>query len=97
MLRENVSRVENKMDSMDLTGTKGVVALQVQVLDLTKDVTRLGVEMDKRFDSHDRVHKQETHDRISGRRWLIGMGIAGMGSLAAILTVVVEILLHTHS
>lgn len=96
LLKQIVSENQRRIETIDGQGTKGVAVVQAQLLDLTKDVTRLEVEVNKRFDAHDLVHKQESKDRISGRRWIIGMGIAGMSSLAAILAVVLQILVHTH-
>lgn len=90
LLKQVVARNESRLDIMDTR------VVQAQLVDLVKDFAELKVDMNKRFDSHDLVHKQEAKDRVSGRRWLVGIGIAGLGSMAAILTVVLEILVHVH-
>lgn len=86
LLKEVVDRTQIRLDVIDDHGTRGVIAVQAQLLDLVKDVS----DLNNRFE-------QDRKERISGRRWLIGMGIAGLGSMAAILTVVLEILVqHAH-
>lgn len=94
MLKSTVANLERRVESIDDHGTRGVVGLQAQIVDLVKDVTELKADLVKRFDNHDSVHRKEEDDRRATRRWIIGMSIAAMAALAAILTVVITILMH---
>ena len=92
LLKDIVDRTQLRLDVIDDHGTRGIGVLQTQIIDLVKDVT----DLNTRFDTHATVHQKEQDDRVKGRRWMAGAVIAALGSLAAILTVVVEILINTH-
>lgn len=107
MLRQMVGTNQNRLDSIDQNGTRGVQAITVQIVDLVKDLTELRSEMslgvsglrtdmDKRFDDHDALHKQEKKDRQSSRRWMIGTAIAFMAVLVAVLALVLQLTVHLH-
>ena len=96
LLRTMVTQTQARVEGLDAVGTKGVAVVQAQLVDLAKDVVRLEADMGKRFDAHDRVHKDEAQARVSSRRWVIGITIAGFTALGGILSVVIEILIHLH-
>ncbi len=96
LLTQIVNQTQVRVENLDSSGTKGVAVVTAQLVDVIKDLTELKIDVTKRFDEHDIVHKQEMRDRVSGHRWMIGISVAGLSSLAAILTVVVEILMHIN-
>ena len=96
MLKTAVDRAERRIDTIDEHGTRGVVGLQAQIVDLVKDVTELKSDLVKRFDAHDLVHKQEARDRVSARRWMVGTAVAGLASMAAVISMLVELMMHVH-
>ena len=96
LLKQMVTENQRRVESIDASGTKGVAVVQAQLTDLTKDVTRSEIEMNKRFDAHDLVHKQDARDRVSAKRWMVGTIIAFMMLLVAMLTILIQVLQHVH-
>jgi hypothetical protein len=101
-----ISRIEGldrSLDSIDRDGTRGVMALQAQLTDTIKDITELKTELhsfkgetSRWFEKHSNQHQQDMRDRTSGRRWMIGTAIAGMLAMAAVLTLLVQVLQNVH-
>lgn len=75
---------------------RGVITLQAQVRELATDLAELKGETRTWQEGHDRTHAAEQHDRTAGRRWLIGAGIAGVASMAAVVGLLFDILSHVH-
>ncbi len=96
MLKSVVDRTQQRLDSIDDHGTRGIGVLQTQILDLTKDVTSLQAEMNIRFDGHLKLHEEEERKRISSRRWIIGTVIGGMASMGTVIAMLVDVLQHVH-
>jgi hypothetical protein len=96
MLRDQVRANQLRLNDIDDHGTKGVASLQVQLTELVKDVLELKGDMNTRFTSHEKVHETDVKNRVSGRRWLIGTGIAGILSLATVVGLLFDILTHIH-
>jgi hypothetical protein len=94
--RREVDLLRAEMLRLDDHGGRGVIALQVQLVDLVKDVTEMKVEMNTRFDAHVKVHADAEQRRIAGRRWMVGAVFAGAASMAAVIGMLWEILSKVH-
>lgn len=85
MLKQMVNEQGIRLTSIDEHGTRGVGVIQVQLTELIKDLAELKTEF-----------KSEQRNRITGRRWVLGMAAAGTGAIAALITALVEALPHVH-
>ena len=94
--RREVDMLRDDLHRMDSEGTRGIGGIQIQMTDLVKDVAELKTEMSARFAAHQRVHDQDHTDRVTGRRWLIGTGVAGLAAMAAVMAMLYDILQHIH-
>lgn len=94
--RREVDLLREDLIRMDDHGTRGVGSIQIQLTALVKDVAEMKTNVDARFAAHQRVHDQDQRDRVNGRRWLIGMAIAGLTAMATIITMLTDLLLHVH-
>jgi len=66
---------QQRLNTIDATGTRGVAVLAVQLQEIAKD-----------FAKHEEKHEREERDRRSNRRWIIATAIAMIGLMVAILT-----------
>ena len=82
-LRQAISDLDNH-------GSRGVLQLTAQVTDLIKDMTEVRVA----FAAHEGQHETDLRERRNGRRWLVGVIIAGMSGFAAVIGLLVEVLQH---
>lgn len=89
MLRDQVSALTVRVDTIDQGGTRGILVVQTQITDMAKDINELKLELA----GHERTHLNERHERQSGRRWLIGIGIT---FLAAVEGPLLWIISHGH-
>ncbi len=96
LLRSMVSSTQNRLESIDDHGTRGIASLTAQVAEIIKDVAGLQSDVTNRFDLHSRTHEQDRKDRIAARRWLIGTGLVGVGTMSAVITMLVEVLHRVH-
>lgn len=87
-------QLRQRLDTMDVHGTRGVGVIQVQVTELVKDLAELRISTAARADAHERQHVQDVHDHRNQLRWLTGTAIAAVVALAAILTLVIDIASH---
>jgi hypothetical protein len=94
--RREFDKLDNRVTLMDTNGTRGVLLVQERLADVAKDVTKLDAEMRMKFEEHERQHGQERRDRISGRRWLVSVGIAGLVAMVAVITLLVDLVRHAH-
>lgn len=92
MLRDAVTTNARRIDAIDDHGTRGVVALQAQMLDLVKDVGKLEISLE----NHEKSHVEERKERQRSRRWMIGTAIAGLASMSAVIGLLIEVLMHVH-
>ena len=69
-----------------------MIVVQQKVSDLIQQVGELNGE----FVSHEKRHEQNDRERISGRRWIIGTGIAGVASMSAMIALLVDVAQHVH-
>lgn len=97
LLVSQVSEDRARMNSIDNSETRAAVGIvQAQLMDVTKDLTELKTDVNTKFASHLRDHEIEKRDRISARRWLVGIGVAGIASMTAVITLLVELLNKVH-
>jgi hypothetical protein len=92
MLRDAVTENARRLDSIDRDGTRGVGVVQQQLMDLKGDVTALSV----RFDKHEEEHRSDAVARQSAKRWAWGAAIGAVASVAAMISMMVEILSRLH-
>ena len=95
-MRRDLDRLAARVDQMDQHGTRGVTAIQVQITDLVKDLAELKGETRAWQEAHSAAHAQEARDRVMGRRWLIGTGIAGIVAMATAVGLLIDIAAHVH-
>ncbi len=96
MLRQMVTATQGRLENIDDHGTRGITALTAQVTEIVKDVAALQSELTSKFEAHVRLHEQDHRERISGRRWLIGTGFAGIGAMCAVIALLTEVLSRIH-
>lgn len=72
----------------DLETAVQVTALSTQMADVLKDVGGLNLRMDQ----HEHRHEQEQRDRITSRRWLIGIAIAFLAAIESPLIYMITIM-----
>lgn len=81
---------------MDMQGTRGVAVLVAQVSDLAKDIADDKSDTDKWRREHERQHEHDEQARVVGRRWIVGIGVAGLASMATVITMLQQVLVHVH-
>ncbi len=89
VLRDEVHRLDDH-------GSRGVGAIQVQLVDLVKDVVEMKVEMNTKFGLVDDRFEKQRMERIVGRRWLIGTSFIAISVLVTILGLLIGILQRVH-
>lgn len=94
--QREVDILRNRIEQIDASGSRGVGVLMTQVGELVKDMADMRAETRTWQGQHERHHEQDARDRIAGRRWLIGVGVAGVASMAAMLGLLVDIAGHLH-
>jgi hypothetical protein len=75
--REEYLELLRRIDSMDLTGTRGVAVLGVQLQEVAKDVGKL----EKQLEDHRHEHQAAESARVNARRWLIAMIITAVAAI----------------
>jgi hypothetical protein len=86
-------RLTQAVRDIDSHGSRGVLQLQDQVTTLVRDVGKLEAALEH----HENAHLAERTERARSRKWVIGTGIAALGLLIAILSLIAEIALHIHA
>jgi hypothetical protein len=89
--------LRERVDAMDTHGTRGVGAIQLQVAELVKDFGDLRADNRAWQAAHEKQHEQDKQDRVNGRRWLIGIGLAAVASMTAVIGLLLDIASHLHS
>jgi hypothetical protein len=84
-LRADLDRLARRVEDLDVNGTRGVILLTQQIAGITDQLAE-----------HRRAHRREQAERVRNRRWFIGTGIAGAASVAAIVTMLSQILASLH-
>lgn len=90
--RREFDQLSNRVDAIDRDGPRGLLVLTERLTEVSRDLVRV----DERMNQHDRQHELERNDRRSARRWMVGTAIAGMASMATVITMLFEILIHIH-
>jgi hypothetical protein len=73
---------------MDQHGTRGVGAMQQQVIALVATVSRLDSDTRAWQRDHQKEHTDDAKARVAGRRWLIGTCLAGVAVIVTLLGVI---------
>lgn len=94
--RREMDMLRDELHRLDDHGSRGVGVMQTQMTDLVKDVTELKSEVNQRFEAHRIEHEKAARERVVGRRWLVGTGIAGLTAMTAMLALLFEILAKVH-
>jgi hypothetical protein len=99
-LDRRIDANEIRITALDDHGSRGVVALQVQVAQLIADVAKvepaieaLRQEMKTDFALHEKSHQIEESRRTSRSRWLVGTALTIGGLAGGFLGQVIEKLL----
>lgn len=96
LLKDIVTGNQARMDSIDAHGSRGVAVLQEQVTELIKDMVQLKAGMEGWQAAHEVEHQAEKRERMTGRRWLIGIGFAGAASMAGVAAALADIITKIH-
>ena len=91
-----IAKLSVRIESINDHGSRGVATMQMQLTDLIKDVVELKVDMNARFEAHQKVHDQDQKARVTGRRWMTTTVIAALVLVAGVLSLLVEILTRIH-
>ena len=82
--------------SLDRELDRGVTTLQTQVRELAHDLAELKGETRAWQGAHTTTHIQEARDRVAGRRWIIGIAVAGAASMSTVIGLLIDIAAHVH-
>lgn len=85
LLRDELRELSRRLSDIDLNGTRGSGELKIKVEELRIDLTELRTEF-----------KQRERDHVTGRRWMIGTVATMLGTMLAVLTLLVTIFQHVH-
>ncbi len=88
--------IAHRVDDLDVSGGRVFAVLQSQQTEIVKDLAEWRGEQRTWQVTHESRHDQERRDRVTGRRWLVGTGIAGLAALAGLYAMVEQILVHLH-
>jgi hypothetical protein len=94
--QREMDMLRQRVDQIDSGGTRGVGIIQNQITDLIKEVAELKQETRAWQTTHETQHEKDERDRTTGRRWLVGTGIAGIGCMIAILGLLVQLAQEIH-
>lgn len=78
--RRELDRIWSTVTRMDEHGTRGVVALQVQLTELIKDLSEFKVDINNRL-----------MRTAQARRWLIGLVVGMVGMIGGLISVAVQL------
>jgi hypothetical protein len=65
-------------------------------VEVKNGVDGLRKDMDRRFEIHDKQHKEAEESRVNGRRWLIGIGVAVLALMLSMGGLIIDILFQIH-
>lgn len=83
--------LRQRIDYIDANGTRGVGIVSSQVQFLTAGLAELKTSTALWQGHHERQHTEDIRTAVSGRRWLIGTGIAALVMLVAMLTLMLQL------
>ncbi len=107
ILRQDAEREHAKLwariESMDMTGTRGTAALAVRIDNLIGDLSELktsqaatAAAVDVRLQQHQLQHQNDATRRQDGNRWRITAAIAAAATAATIIGLLVDLLARIH-
>lgn len=73
-----------------------LAVLQSRMEDVSRDLTDMRLETRSWQAKHEVTHEADATQRAQGRRWTIGAAIAGLASMAAVVSMFVELLTRVH-
>lgn len=93
--QRELDQLAMRVHSIDEHGTRGVGIIQTQLTEVIKDqakaeaiidsrFTKLEADMNARFNAHQQQHETEKAERLAGRRWAFGFGVAALGSVGGL-------------
>ena len=85
-----LTRLEHHVGQIDRGGTRGMVGVNVQLSELSKDVGELRGEAVAWQGAHERQHERDQAQRTAGRRWGLTLAITNLVGLAAVLVTVIH-------
>lgn len=102
-----LNRLWETVRQIDKDGTRGTVGalslVQAQLTDVIKDqaeakgdLAALRQEMQTRFDKHVAQHEDDKKARNRNRKWIVGIGIAGLASMSGVAVALFDILSRVH-
>jgi hypothetical protein len=95
--RRELDQLRQDLTRLDDHGSRGVGAIQLQLTELVKDTTELKTDMSNRFAAHEVQHEKQERERVSGRRWLIGISVTALASIATVGGLLIAILQNLPS
>jgi hypothetical protein len=93
MLAQAVTANAARLDAIDVSGTRGVGALAVQVSEVIRDVSDVRTELREFRRDHQKQHDDDARNRSAARRWGWAFGVA---ALAAVESPLLYLLAHAH-
>jgi hypothetical protein len=81
----DVARLEDRIDRIDNTGSRGVSVLALQIQQLSQD-----------FAKHEKLHETEQLNRIRNRRWIIGTIIGVVAAIDGPVLTLVLLIVQKH-
>lgn len=73
LLKLMVTQNQARLESMDVTGTRGVGALQTRMDDFLRDFAGFKVDVSNDFKDHMQVHERDKQEHSANRKWAIGV------------------------
>ena len=92
-LERRIGNLELRVNWLDEHGTRGVGALQIQVTQLVRDVTKVEERLDRQDAELDRRFDDAERKRAASRRWAWGWAIA---AVIALETPLITLLAQRH-
>lgn len=96
--RREFDMLVSRVESIDVAGPRGIGGLQASLAGVISDVAELKVEMNRFkddtgqwFKDHAKAHETEQKERVVGRRWLIGIAIAGLAAMATVIALLLQV------
>jgi hypothetical protein len=81
--RRELDQVREEMRAMRTDATT-IAVLGTQLTTLTANLLEFKVDVNQRFDAHDKLHATAERERSASRRWLIGTCLAALTILAGL-------------
>ena len=93
-LANMVGELRSRQRRIEETMYGPVVLLQAQMTQVIGDASQLRRQMEAEFREHRERHEEEERARAAGRRWLIGIGFAGVTAFASLYPFILLVVGH---